>query len=216
MHTERPRPTRRSNHSTAAAASPHHSLFIFLSQFCMFSGRTRPSVQKHNKTKQTREGPGGPRPAAAQGGGRTWVQVQRLIVAEVGEATVPLGDIPGAVAEDLALHLRGRQAGLHRLLFAVDQHHRVPAGPVCRRLTGVVGAQLAHTLQTCNTVRLGGFCLQTHSSRHRLIHRSVSHCRGKETPWPVVFNSSVAGCSCYITRFMLLNGWRWRNQINAS
>lgn len=73
--------------------------------------------------------------------------MQSLVVAEVGEAAVPLGDIPGAVAEDLALHLGGRQARLDRLLLPVDQHHRVPAGAVRRRLAGVVGAQLAHALQ---------------------------------------------------------------------
>lgn len=73
--------------------------------------------------------------------------MQRLIVAEVREAAVPLGDISGAVAEDLALHLRGRQAGLDCLLLPVNQHHRIPAGAVCSRLTGVVDAQLAHTLQ---------------------------------------------------------------------
>lgn len=76
------------------------------------------------------------------------MKVQSLIVAEVSEAAAPLGDVSGAVAEDLALHLRGRQTGLDRLLLPIDQHHRVPAGAVCRRLTGVVGAQLAHTLQT--------------------------------------------------------------------
>ncbi len=76
------------------------------------------------------------------------MQVQSLIVAEVGEAAAPLGDVSGAVAEDLALHLRGRQTGLVRLLLPVNQHHRVPAGAVCCRLTGVVGAQLASTLQT--------------------------------------------------------------------
>lgn len=74
--------------------------------------------------------------------------MQSLIVAEVSEATVPLGHISGAVAEDLALHFGGRQAGLDRLLLPVNQHHRIPAGAVCGRLTGVVGAQLAHTLQT--------------------------------------------------------------------
>lgn len=86
--------------------------------------------------------------AAEHGAVCTWVQVQSLTVAEVSEATVPLGYISGAVAEDLALHLRGRQAGLHCLLLPVYQHHRVPAGTVCRCLTSVVGAQLAHTLQT--------------------------------------------------------------------
>lgn len=56
--------------------------------------------------------------------------MQRLVVAEVREAAVPLGDVSRAVAEDPALHLRGRQAGLHRLLLPVNQHHRVPAGAV--------------------------------------------------------------------------------------
>lgn len=74
--------------------------------------------------------------------------MQSLIVAEVCEAAVPLGDISGAVAEDLAPHLRGRQARLDRLLLPVNQHHRVPAGAVCGRLTGVVGAKMAHTPQT--------------------------------------------------------------------
>lgn len=74
--------------------------------------------------------------------------MQSLIVAEVSEAAVPLGNITGAVTEDLALHLRGRQAGLVRLLLPINQHHRVPAGAICGRLTGVVGTQLAHTLQT--------------------------------------------------------------------
>lgn len=74
--------------------------------------------------------------------------MQSLVVAEVSEAAVPYGDIRGAVAENLALHLGGRQARFYCLLFPVDQHHRVPAGTVCRRLTGVVGAQLAHTFQT--------------------------------------------------------------------
>lgn len=74
--------------------------------------------------------------------------MQGLVVAEVSEATVPFGDISGAVAEDLAFHLRGGQAGLHCLLLPIDQHHRVPASAVCCCLTGVVGTQLAHTLQT--------------------------------------------------------------------
>lgn len=78
----------------------------------------------------------------------TWVEVQSLVVAEVGEAAGSLGDIFGAVAVDLALHLGGRQAGFIRLLLPVNQHHRVPAGAVCRRFTGVVGAQRTHTLQT--------------------------------------------------------------------
>lgn len=73
--------------------------------------------------------------------------MQRLVVAEVGEAAVSLGDVPGAVAENLAPHLRGGQAGLDRLLLPVDQHHRVPAGPVCGRLAGAVGAQRARALQ---------------------------------------------------------------------
>lgn len=51
------------------------------------------------------------------------MQVQRLIVAEVCKAAAPLGDISGAVAEDLSLHLRGGQAGLHRLLLPLNQHH---------------------------------------------------------------------------------------------
>lgn len=76
------------------------------------------------------------------------MQVQSLVVAEVGEAAVPLGDVSGAVAEDLALHLRGRQAGLDRLLLPVNPHHRVPTGAVCRRLARVVGTQVAHTPQT--------------------------------------------------------------------
>lgn len=74
--------------------------------------------------------------------------MQSLVVAEVSEAAVPLGDVTGAVAEDLTLHLRWRQAGFDRLLLPIDQHHRVPAGPVRARLTGVVGTQLAHTLQS--------------------------------------------------------------------
>lgn len=72
--------------------------------------------------------------------GSTWTKVQRLIVAEVGKAAVPLGDISGAVAEDLALHLRGRQAGLDCFLLPVHQHDRIPAGAICGRLTGLVGA----------------------------------------------------------------------------
>lgn len=56
--------------------------------------------------------------------------MQSLIVAVVSEAAVPLGDITRAVAEDLALHLSGRQAGLHRLLLPVNEHHGVPAGAV--------------------------------------------------------------------------------------
>lgn len=74
--------------------------------------------------------------------------MQSLVVAEVSEAAVPLGDIGGAVTENLALHLGGRQAGLDSLFFPIDQHHRVPAGTVCCCFTGVVGAQLAHTFQT--------------------------------------------------------------------
>lgn len=76
------------------------------------------------------------------------MQVQRLVIAEVGEAAAPLGDVSGAVAEDLALHLRGRQAGLHRLLLPLNQHHRIPAGAVGGGLTSMVNAQLAYTLQT--------------------------------------------------------------------
>lgn len=53
----------------------------------------------------------------------TWMKVQRLVVAEVCEAAAPLGDISGAVAEDLAIELRGRQAGLHRFLLPLNQHH---------------------------------------------------------------------------------------------
>lgn len=74
--------------------------------------------------------------------------MQCLVVAEVGEAAVPLGDIAGAVTEHLALHLRGRQAGLHRLLLPIDQHHGVPAGPVRAGFTYVVGAELAHAPET--------------------------------------------------------------------
>lgn len=74
--------------------------------------------------------------------------MQSLVVAEVSEAAVPLGHVTGAVAENLALHLRGGQAGLDRLLLPINQHHRVPAGAICGRFTGVVGTQLAHTLQT--------------------------------------------------------------------
>lgn len=33
------------------------------------------------------------------------MQVQRLVIAEVCEAAAPLGDVSGAVAEDLAPHL---------------------------------------------------------------------------------------------------------------
>lgn len=33
---------------------------------------------------------------------------------------------------------------------------------------------------------------------------------------PVFFNSAEAGCWCYISRFMLLNGWKWRNKSNTS
>lgn len=73
-------------------------------------------------------------------GGSTWMKVQRLVVAEVGKAAVPLGDVSGAVAEDLAPHLRGRQAGLDCFLLPVHQHHRIPAGAICGRLTGLVGA----------------------------------------------------------------------------
>lgn len=69
----------------------------------------------------------------------TWVQMQGLVVAEVCEAAVSLGDVPGAVAEDLSPHLSRGQTGLDGLLLPVDQHHRVPAGPVRARLTGVVG-----------------------------------------------------------------------------
>lgn len=76
------------------------------------------------------------------------MQMQRLVVAEVREAAAPLGDVSGAVAEDLALHLQGRQAGLHRLLLPFNQHHRIPAGAVRGGLTSVVNAQLAYTLQT--------------------------------------------------------------------
>lgn len=67
------------------------------------------------------------------------MQMQGLVVAEVCEAAVSLGDVPGAVAEDLSPHLGRGQTGLDGLLLPVDQHHRVPAGPVCTRLTGVVG-----------------------------------------------------------------------------
>lgn len=76
------------------------------------------------------------------------MKVQRLIIAEVCEAAAPLGDVSGAVAEDLALHLRGRQAGLHCLLLPLNQHHRIPAGAVRGGLTSMVNAQLAYTLQT--------------------------------------------------------------------
>lgn len=72
--------------------------------------------------------------------GSTWMKVQRLIVAEVGKAALPLGDVSRAVAEDLALHLRGRKAGLDCLLLPVHQHHRIPAGAICGRLAGLVGA----------------------------------------------------------------------------
>lgn len=50
----------------------------------------------------------------------TWMQVQRLVVAEVGEAAASLGHVTGAVAEDLTLHLRRRQAGLDRLLLPIN------------------------------------------------------------------------------------------------
>lgn len=50
----------------------------------------------------------------------TWMQVQRLVVAEVGEAAAPLGHITRAVAEDLALHLGRRQAGLDRFLLPIN------------------------------------------------------------------------------------------------
>lgn len=78
----------------------------------------------------------------------TCMQMQRLVIAEVREAAAPLGDVSGAVAEDLALHLQGRQAGLHRLLLPLNKHHRIPAGAVRGSLTSVVNAQLAYTLQT--------------------------------------------------------------------
>lgn len=73
--------------------------------------------------------------------------MQSLIVAEVSEAAVPFGDVAGAVAEDLALHLRGRQAGFDSLLLPVDQHHGVPAGPVCTSLARFVGAEVADAFQ---------------------------------------------------------------------
>lgn len=104
--------------------------------------------------------------------------MQSLVVAEVSEAAVPLGDIGGAVAENLALHLGGRQARLDRLFFPIDQHHRVPAGAVCRRLTGVVGAQLAHTFQTCNTTHysrwLDNFFHRHFPAQHKVFNLFVT------------------------------------------
>lgn len=74
--------------------------------------------------------------------------MQRLTVAVVGEAAPPLGELPDALAVDLASHLVRRQAGAVPLLPPVDQHHRIPAAAVGRRLTRLVGASLARTSQT--------------------------------------------------------------------
>lgn len=76
--------------------------------------------------------------------------VQRLTVAVVGEAALPLGELPDALAVDLARHLVGRQAGVVPLLPPVDQHHRIPAAAVGRRLARLIDASLAHAFQTLN------------------------------------------------------------------
>lgn len=76
--------------------------------------------------------------------------VQRLTVAVVGEAAPPLGELPDALAVDLAGHLVRRQAGAVPLLPPVDQHHRIPAAAVGRRLARLVDASLARASQTCN------------------------------------------------------------------
>lgn len=107
--------------------------------------------------------------------------MQSLIVAEVSEAAVPLGNISGAVAEDLALHLGGRQAGPVRLLLPVNQHHRVPAGAVRGGLAGVVGTQLAGTLQTCNTASVKGLLLCGRGGQKR-CHPLIGRGRCSLTP----------------------------------
>lgn len=70
------------------------------------------------------------------------------VVAEVGVAALGLGDVLGAVAEDLRVQLREGDAGLDHLLAPVGQHDGGPAGALC--LAGEVGvlAQLAHALET--------------------------------------------------------------------
>lgn len=76
--------------------------------------------------------------------------VQRLTVAVVGEAALPLGELADALAVDLARHLVRRQAGVFPVLLPVDQHHRVPAAAVRGRLARPVNAPLAGAFQTWN------------------------------------------------------------------
>lgn len=75
--------------------------------------------------------------------------MQSDVVAEVGVAALGLGDVLGAVAEDLGVELGQGHAGLDHLLPPVGQHDRGPAGSLC--LAGEVGvlAELAHALQAC-------------------------------------------------------------------
>lgn len=78
-------------------------------------------------------------------------QAERDVVAEVGVAALGLGDVLGAVAEDLGVQLRQGDTGLDHLLAPVGQHDRGPAGAL--RLAGEVGvlAELAHALQAWET-----------------------------------------------------------------
>lgn len=82
---------------------------------------------------------------------RTYGQAEGDVVAEVGVAALGLGDVLGAVAEDLSVELWQGHTGFDHLLLAVGQHDRGPARSL--RLAGEVGvlAQLAHALQPCNT-----------------------------------------------------------------
>lgn len=74
-------------------------------------------------------------------------QAEGNVVAEVGVAALGLGDVLGAVAEDLGIQLGQGDAGLDHLLAPVGQHDGGPAGAL--GLAGEVGvlAQLAHALQ---------------------------------------------------------------------